>query len=47
MKKLSGLKFFGLIIGAIGIGLAFIWFDWKFVLVIFFLMWSNNIGASK
>ena len=47
MKKLSGLKIFGLIIGAIGIGLSFLWFDWKFVLVIFLLMFSNNIGASK
>jgi len=37
---------FGLILGAIGITLCVIWFGWKLVLVLFILMWSNNISQS-
>lgn len=39
-------QIFGLIIGMIGIILMFKWYDWKMCLIIFLLLWSNNISHS-
>lgn len=36
----------GLVIGIVGTVLAFVWFDWRLALVLFLLLWSNNIGMS-
>ena len=44
-----GKKFkiiFGLILLISGITLACIWFSWKLVLIIFLLMWANNIDSK-
>lgn len=46
MRKINLLMlylFFGAILGIVGIILAYVWFGWKLVLVLFILQWGSNI----
>jgi len=35
---------FGAVIGILGCVLCYVWYGWKLTLVIFLIIWSNNIG---
>ena len=37
---------FGLTLFVTGIALTLLWYDWRLLLIIFLMMWSNNIGID-
>lgn len=38
---------FALMLWLIGIALTLLWYDWKLLLILFLIMWSNNIGIAS
>ena len=37
---------FGLLLFILGIILTLLWYDWKLLLILFIMAWSNNIGID-
>jgi len=37
----------GLILGLTGLIFCFIWYDWRLFIILFLLLWSNNISISR
>lgn len=44
-KRKLGLSIAGLIIYIVALILGFIWFDWKFILLLILFSWGNNLGV--
>ena len=39
-------QIFGVIIGLLGYASAWLFYDWKLMLIIFLVIWSNNISRN-